>query len=61
MLGEIVGGDEGRDMGPQAVQIVVVEDLDCGVLFIRSAWPLSGMRSAVRRSRTVPGMERMIW
>ena len=32
VLGEVVGGDEGQDMGLQAVQIVVVEDLDCGVL-----------------------------
>src|SRR5215471_12360646 len=32
VLGEVAGGDEGQDMGLQAVQIVVVEDLDCGVL-----------------------------
>jgi hypothetical protein len=32
VLGEVVGGDEGQDMGLQAMQIVVVEDLDCGVL-----------------------------
>src|ERR1700722_2752189 len=30
VLGEVVGGGEGQDMGLQAVQIVVVED--CGVL-----------------------------
>jgi hypothetical protein len=28
VLGEVVGGDEGQDMGLQAVQIVVVEGLD---------------------------------
>src|ERR1700722_1781871 len=31
VLGEVVGG-EGQDIGLQAVRIVVVEDLDCGVL-----------------------------
>jgi len=32
MFGEVVGGDEGQDMGFQAFQIVIVVDLDGGVL-----------------------------
>ena len=32
MLGEVVGGDEGQDVGLEAFQVVVVVDLDCGVL-----------------------------
>ena len=31
-LGEVVGGDEGQDMSLQAFQVVVVVDLDRGVL-----------------------------
>ena len=32
MFGEVVGGDEGQDMGLEAFQIVVMVDLDRGVL-----------------------------
>lgn len=32
MLGKVVGGDEGQDMGLQAFEVVVVEDIDRRVL-----------------------------
>jgi hypothetical protein len=43
VLGEVVSGDEGQNMGLQAVRIVVVKALTVASLivrFIRSAWPL---------------------
>ena len=44
MFGEVVSGDEGRDVGFEVFQVVVMVGLDRGVLdradFIRSAWPL---------------------
>ncbi len=39
MLGEVVGGDEGQDMRLQALRIIVVVDVDRGVLD-RAAHPL---------------------
>jgi hypothetical protein len=52
VLGEVVGGDEGQDMGLVASLIV---------RFIRSAWPLSGMRSSAPRCPAVSGREPAIW
>ena len=48
MLGDVVGCDEGQDMRLQALQIVVMEDLDGRVLRLRGGRPLivRFMRSA---------------
>ena len=32
MLGEVVGRDEGQHVGPEAFDVLMVEDLDGGVL-----------------------------
>ncbi len=64
MLGEVVGCDEDQYVRLEAFEGFVVEDFDRGIFdgrFIRSAWPLSGMRSAAPHGPAVPERERAIW
>lgn len=49
VFGEVVGGDEGHDMGFEAFQVVIVIDLDGGVLpEIRPSTPTAILWSLCR-------------